>query len=52
MDNISYRLLEDSGHLEYRMTIKTRGKRNAENLAKALLALDAVTAFSIDYTDK
>ena len=51
MDSISYRLL-DGGHLEYRMTIKTRRKRNVESLAKALLALDAVAAFSIDHTDK
>lgn len=45
--HVSYRLLAESRHLEYRMTVQTMNRDNVEKLSKALLALPSVVEFDI-----
>jgi putative Mg2+ transporter-C (MgtC) family protein len=45
--NISYRLMEKGGRLEYRMTVRTMDRGNIEKLSKTLLGLTSVVEFNI-----
>jgi putative Mg2+ transporter-C (MgtC) family protein len=45
--NLSSRLTEGGKQFEYRMTIKSRDRKNAENLSKHLRGLPEVVEFRI-----
>jgi putative Mg2+ transporter-C (MgtC) family protein len=45
--NVSYRLLERGGQLEYRMTVRTMDRGNVEKLSNTLLGLTSVVEFNI-----
>jgi putative Mg2+ transporter-C (MgtC) family protein len=45
--NLSYRLVEEGRFFEYRMTIRTRGHRNAGSLARHLNGLPDINEFRI-----
>ncbi|MGE5284272.1 MAG: MgtC/SapB family protein [Actinomycetota bacterium] len=45
--NVSYRLMEKGGRLEYRMTVRTMDRGNIEKLSKTLLGLPSVVEFNI-----
>ena len=45
--NISYRLMEKGGQMEYRMTVRTMDRGNIEKLSRALLGLTSIVEFNI-----
>jgi putative Mg2+ transporter-C (MgtC) family protein len=45
--NLSYRMTEGGKQFEYRMTLRTRDRRNAEALSRHLLTLPSVVEFRI-----
>jgi putative Mg2+ transporter-C (MgtC) family protein len=45
--NMSYRLMEKGGLLEYRMTVRTMDRGNIEKLSKTLLGLRSIIEFNI-----
>ena len=45
--NVSYRLMEKGGQLEYRMTVRTMDRGNIEKLSKSLLGLRSIIEFNI-----
>jgi putative Mg2+ transporter-C (MgtC) family protein len=45
--NMSYRLMEKGGQLEYRMTVRTMDRGNIEKLSKTLLGLRSIIEFNI-----
>lgn len=45
--NVSYRLMEKGGLLEYRMTVRTMDRGNIEKLSKTLLGLRSIIEFNI-----
>lgn len=45
--NISYRLMEKGGQLEYRMNMRTMDRGNIEMLSKTLLGMPSVVEFNI-----
>jgi putative Mg2+ transporter-C (MgtC) family protein len=45
--NVSRRLMEKGGQLEYRMTVRTMDRSNIEKLSKTLLGLTSIVEFNI-----